>query len=45
MFLGSSGQLGREVQGGLLHLTLPLWLGSQGPKVLSLLVSLDDHGC
>ena len=44
MFLGSSGWLGCEVRGGLLHLSLPLWLGSWGPKVLSLLMSLDNHG-
>ena len=43
MFLGSIGPT-RKVRGGLLHLPLPLWLGSWGLKVLGLLASLDDHG-
>ena len=38
------GWLWCEVWGGLLHLSLPLWLGSRGLKVLSLLAGLHDHG-
>ena len=44
MFLGSIGRPAREVRGGLLHLPLPLWLGSRGLKVLGLLASLNGHG-
>ena len=32
------------MQRGLLHLALPLWLGSQGPKVLSRGTGGHDHG-
>ena len=42
--LASRGRLCREVWRGLLHLALPLWLRSRGPKVLSRGTGGHGHG-
>ena len=42
--LGSRGRLSCEVQQGLLYFALPLWLRSQGPKVLSQGTGGHEHG-
>ena len=41
---GSRGRPSRKVRGGLLHLSLPLWLGSRGPEVLGRGTGGHNHG-